>query len=155
MSLIKPLDRQDYRAAFALSKRVESYPEFNYFDQFCQVLDSRKGFTVWDKSGELVSLLTYSDFIPGSMVMIHFIHKPGSLTREVIRTAFKYPFLMLHVPMLVSYSIVGKTDEAGKFLKRLGFRVEGRRKEAARLPNGPRDIKIYAMLKRECRWITQ
>ena len=137
--MIKLLDKQDYRAAFNLSKRVEPYPEHCHYDQFCALLDSRKGFTVWDKMGNLVSLLSYSDFTPGSMVMIHFMQEPGALTRDVVRTAFGYPFRVLHVPRLVSYCVPGITDKAGEFLKRLGFRLEGVFKEAARLPDGPKD----------------
>ena len=151
--MIKPLAKEDYRAVFDLSKRLEPYPEHNYFDQFSGGLDARRGFTIWNEAGNLTAFLSYSNFIPGSEVMIHFMNEPGGLTREVIRKAFGFPFNELHVPRLVSYCVKGVTDKAGDFLERLGFRIEGVRKEAARLPDGPQDVKMFRMLKRECKWL--
>lgn len=156
MSSIKPMTRHDYRALFSLSKRIEPYSEYDFFDQFCNELDSRRGFTVCNSAGLLVGLVSYSNFIPGSMVMIHFLadtNNVGIITRETIRFAFRFPFISLHVPRLVSYSVLGITDRAGKLLKRLGFRIEGILKEAGRLPDGPRDVEIYGMLREECRWL--
>jgi RimJ/RimL family protein N-acetyltransferase len=152
MSIIKPLDRQDYRVLFNLSKRIEPYAKHNYYDEFCDNMDKRRGFTIWDSGGTLVSLLSYSDFVPGSMVMIHFL-QDGFLTVDVVKKAFSFPFLELHVPRLVSYCIPEFNDPARIFLNRLGFRYEGTFKEAIRLPDGPKDIEIYGMLKRECAWI--
>jgi len=150
--MIKPLDKKDYRAVYDLSKRLEPYPEYNYYDQLSDVLDTRRGFTVWNGNGKLVAFLSYSDFMPGVQVTIHFLNEPGGLNRAVVRKAFGFPFNDLQVPVLVSYSIKGLTDKAGDFLKRLGFRPEGVRKEAARLPDGPRDVEMFGMLARECRW---
>ncbi len=152
MSTLKPLDRRDYRAIFALSNKVEPYRQYNYFDQFCAVLNNRRGFTAWN-GDKLVALLSYSDFIPGSSVTIHFTQEPGCLDMAIVRKAFRFPFNDLYVPRLVSYSVVGITDEAGKFLKRLGFRPEGTCKEAAQLPDGPRDVELFGMLRSECRWL--
>ena len=151
--MIKPLDKKDYRAIFSMSKRLEPYPEYSYYDHFCSLLDSRRGFTFWNKGDELVAFLSYSDFIPGTQVTIHFMNESGGLNREVVKKAFGFPFNDLHVPILVSYSVTGRTDNAEKFLQRLGFTLEGVRREAARLPDGPRDIKLYGMLRRECRWL--
>lgn len=100
-----------------------------------------------------MALLSYSNFIPGSSVTIHFTQELGRLDRAIVRKAFGFPFNDLHVPRLVSYSVVGVTDEAGEFLKRLGFRPEGTCKEAAQLPDGPRDVTLFGMLRRECRWL--
>lgn len=151
--MIKPLDKKDYRAIYDLSKRLEPYPEYNYFDHFSNGLDARRGFTFWNKEGKLVAFLSYTDFIPGVQVMIHFLNEPGGLNRAVVRKAFGFPFNELHVPRLVSYCIKGVTDKAGDFLERLGFRIEGVQKEAVRLPDGPRDVRMFRMLRRECKYI--
>lgn len=156
MSSIKPMTRQDYRAIFSLSKRIEPYPEYSHFDQFCNELDSRRGFTIFNSVGLIVGLLSYNNFIPGSQVMIHFLadtDNPGIITKKIIQVAFRFPFISLHVPRLISYCISGITDDAGKLLKRLGFRQEGMLREAARLPDGPRDVEIYGMRIKECRWL--
>lgn len=94
--------------------------------------------------------------MPGIMAMIHFMiddENPGGLTKDVVHTAFRFPFINLYLHRLVSYSVVGITDKAGSFLKRLGFRQEGLCKEAAILPDCTRDVEIYGMLKAECRWL--
>lgn len=153
--MIKPLARQDYRKIFNLSKKVEPFADHNFFDEFCDEIDRRRGFTIW-KDGNLLGMVSFSDYIAGNLVAIHFLHdsgKPGSLTREVLRMAFTFPFCDLCLPRVMSYSIVGVTDKAGDFLLRLGFRHEGTLKEALQLPDIRADLSIYGILKNECRWL--
>ncbi len=155
MSTTRPLHRRDYRVLHELSKRVEPYRRHNLYDEFCDGLDQRRGFSIWH-DGNLVGMVTYSNYIPGVTVVIHFLQDPeqrGSVTRSTVREAFRYPFEDLKVPVLTSYSIPGVTDKAGEYLERLGFVREGRRREILRLPDGPRDEVIYGMLRRECRWL--
>lgn len=150
--MIRPMERKDYIEIYKLSNSIEPYKEYNYFDQFCQILDKRRGFTIWSEN-KLIGLLSYSDYFPGITVTIHFLQKPGVLNKSIVKKAFKFPFNDLLVPRLISYSIIDITDNAGHFLKRLGFRLEGTLKEAARMPNGIKDVEIYGMLKRECKWL--
>ena len=155
MTTTKLLDRQDFRALFKLSQKVEPFPEHNFYDEFCDNLSIRRGFTIWNKD-KLVGMVSYSDFIPGVVVVIHFLQDPdykGSVTRKTVKEAFSFPFEKLHVPRLSSYCITGVTDSAGKYLKRLGFRLEGTFKESTRTPNGFKDVEIYGMLKSECKWL--
>ena len=156
MTSVKPLDRQDYKALWKLSRQVDPYTSHNFYDEFCDNLDQRRGFTVWNSDSVLVSMVSYSNFTPGISVVIHFLQDPdheGGLTKDVVREAFGFPFLRLYVPRLASYCIPGVTDAAGEYLKRLGFRVEGRFKESIRMPDGFKDVEVYGMLKSECRWI--
>ncbi len=155
MSTTRPICIEDYRKIFRLSKKVEPFPSHNFYDQFTDELNMRRGFTIWDKD-YLLGMVSFSDYVPGNLVAIHFLQdtdRPGSITRDVLRKAFSFPFRSLHVPRLMSYRIVGVTDKAGDFLLRLGFRLEGVFKEALQLPDDRADLEVYGMLERECRWL--
>jgi len=155
MSVTRPLHQQDYRKIFQLSKLVEPFADHNFYDQFIDELSRRRGFTIWE-GDILLGMVSFSDYIPGNLVAIHFLQaigNVGSLTRKVLREAFRFPFRELHLPRIMSYRIVGVTDNAGDFLKRLGFRAEGVLKEALQLPDSRADLEIYGMLERECKWL--
>jgi len=74
--------------------------------------------------------------------------EPGWVSRRFCRAVFGYPFTQLG-----KMRVTGRVDAADtKTLdidKRLGFKVEGRLRNAL----GDRDIIVVGMLRAECRWI--
>ena len=69
------------------------------------------------------------------------------------KDVFDYPFEILGLRRVSSYSIEGVTDKAGRFLEGLGFKQEGVIRNRARKPDGSyADIKIYGLLREEARW---
>jgi len=135
---------------------VEPFPEHNHYDCFCQTLAAREGFTYWQDS-RLVGIVSYSDYMPGEMVFIHVTCLPEYrrvITPGHLRRAFRYAFEELQVRRLLAYSVCGFTDHAAEFLEKAGFVLEGTLREGAWLPGGiTADVRLYAMLKKECRWL--
>jgi RimJ/RimL family protein N-acetyltransferase len=152
---IAPLSREDYEEIFALLKTAEPFEGFRYYDQFCFIMDSRTGFTHW-VNGKLVGLISFSNYSPGLSVMIHAAFNSSyieAMNRKVLRNAFDYAFNKLLVRRVDSYSIKGITDKIGKFLKRLGFKKEGCKKESTEINNKIYDVELYGMLRKDCKWI--
>ena len=74
--------------------------------------------------------------------------EPGWISRTFMKASFAYPFKQLGLSR-----VTGRVDahdtKTIDIDKRLGFRVEGRLRNAL----GDRDIVIVGMLRQECRWI--
>ena len=155
ITTILPIERQHYEAMYELYKLVEPWDKPHYYDKFCTQMKDRQGFTVWKGQDNLIGYCTFSDFIPGHNIIAHlsFHPKHKSLTFKMLRTFFHYAFVDLEVPRITSYSIDKLTDTAGLFLKRLGFIEEGVLRQAGRFSHGIYDIRLWAMLKEECKWI--
>ena len=152
---IVPLSREHYGRVFELVKAVEPFKGFQYYDQFCLNLENREGFTYWI-GDKLVGLISFSDYYPGTSVIIHMTFDPKyreAMNRKVIRHTFDYAFNKLKVHRINTYSIKGMTDDVAKYIKRIGFIREGCLREAIELPEGMFDLILYGMLRKDCKWV--
>jgi len=152
---IKPLNREDYEELSKLVKISEPFKGFQYYDQFCQGMDSRVGFTYWVDS-KIVGVMSFTDYYPGISVIIHTTFHPeypSAMNRKVIRHIFDYAFNKLLVRRITALSFPGITDKTVKFLERLGFKQEGRMREAIEIDKTPGDLELFGMLRKDCRWI--
>lgn len=70
---------------------------------------------------------------------------------DVLSHVFGYPFLQLGTRRITA-PIGAKNYAACSTAEKLGFKLEGRMREADR---AGADVLIYGMLRRECRWIQQ
>jgi RimJ/RimL family protein N-acetyltransferase len=153
MIQIVKLQRKHYEELFELTKKIEPFEGFQYYDRFCQQMGLRNGF-VYIKDGILVGSITFSDYIPGNQAYIHAVFSlKGAMNRKIIKHCFNYAFNILLLHRLVTVIIPGFTDNVTKFIEGIGFVFEGRQREALEMGDEWVDILEYAMLKRECRWI--
>jgi RimJ/RimL family protein N-acetyltransferase len=152
---IRLLVREDYREIFEFIKRVEPFKGFQYYDQFCVSMDNRIGFTHW-VGGRLVGVITYSDYFPGISVMLHAAFDKKfreAMNRKVIRNTFKYAFDKLIVHRITTYIIGELTDSIIGFIEKLGFIYEGTVRESVEYDGKFYNLKLYGMLRKDCRWI--
>ena len=155
MTKIIPLSRRYYKDLFNLVKVAEFYKGYQAYDQFCQNLDQRQGFTYW-KDDMLVGCVQFSDFYPGNSVMIHAVFHPlhkAAMNRMVMKQVFNFVFNVLRVHRANTYSIIGLTDTVIKFILGMGFQEEGILREAVEIENKKYDLAIYGMLRGDCRWL--
>lgn len=75
--------------------------------------------------------------------------QPGWLTRAYLVALFTYPFIQLRKERMTAVVDVSNRDSL-RLTRHLGFREEGRMREAA--PDGGDRI-MFGMLRRECRFI--
>jgi RimJ/RimL family protein N-acetyltransferase len=150
-----PLSRSCYKELFNLVKLAESYKGYEGYDQFCQSMDSRRGFTYW-KDDVLVGSIQFDNFYPGNSVMIHAVFHPlhrSEMNRKALREVFRFAFNALRVHRVNTYSVIGITDDVVKFILGIGFQEEGILREAAELPSGRYDLVLYSMLREDCKWL--
>ena len=102
-----------------------------------------------DSRGLKVALLYNNFHWPN--IAIHVASRPGALWcwPEMLWHIFAYPFIQLNCNR-VTAPVDAVNTASCKLVSTLGFKEEGRLREAGR--NGE-DILLYGMLKRECRWI--
>lgn len=112
---------------------------------------------VLNKDGNPVGCVGFTHVDPGHQAVLHAFVLPEYqghwLSRPVIQRVMDSAFNGLGVRRLSSFAIVGQTDTAGETLARLGFRVEGVMREAYMTESGNADVKLYGMLRNECRWL--
>jgi RimJ/RimL family protein N-acetyltransferase len=152
---IKPLNKSDYDELYKLVRVVEPFKGFQFYDQFCQGMSLRSGFTFWVEDN-LAGVISFSDYLPGLSVMIHATFYPEyktAMSRKALRHVFSYAFNKLLVERVGSFSIPDLTDGMGKFLERIGFKKEGCLRRAVEISQDFYDLVIYGMLKEDCRWI--
>lgn len=96
--------------------------------------------------GELDGAVVYTDASPTNVVASIVLERP--LTRRFLRVVLWYPFEQLKVRRITA--LVEEWNEKSICLcERLGFRLEGRMREAA-MDGG--DVLVMGLLKSECRW---
>lgn len=99
---------------------------------------------------KLIGAVLYTDHRPKTRSIEMWAVGEGNwLTHQKIRALFEYPFVQLGCNrVMLKVARANKTARA--FVKKLGFVEEGKIREGI----GPgKDMMIYGMLRRECRWI--
>ena len=155
---IDKLNKKHYEALFEIVRRAEPYMKNLMFEQFVQTMDTRVGYVVVRNDGKLAGSINFSDYVPGQNIIVHCFVDPAHHKRwrskKLLRIGFDYVFNRLDLPRLSGFCIPGVSDKAGKFLLSLGFRHEGLVRKGALLPDGLHyDVKLFGMLKEECRWL--
>lgn len=151
------LNEKHYKAVYEIAIRAEPYHSDMTFEQFSELMSEREGYVIVAPSGELAGCISFSDYVPDVNIIIHCVvdekYQKRWVTRKLLRTVADYVFGDLGLPRISSYCVVGKTDNAGEFLLRLGFKHEGTVRKGIKLGNDYFDIKLFGMLKEECRWL--
>ena len=155
---IDTLDKKHYDALFEIVRRAEPYMKNLIFEQFKQTMDTRVGYVVVRQDGRLAGCINFSDFTPRQNAVIHCFVDPEQhgrwLKQGLLRTVYDYVFNRLALPRLSGFCIPGQSDRAGEFLQRMGFRQEGYVRKGALLPDSAYyDVKLFGMLREECRWL--
>jgi RimJ/RimL family protein N-acetyltransferase len=100
----------------------------------------------------LLGCVLYTDFT-GRSICMH-VASNGSrhwATPKFLRMVFEYPFNELNVRRVTAL-VVESNSDAMKLDQHLGFRIEGRLREAA-WDGG--DVVVLGMLRRECRFLKE
>lgn len=86
----------------------------------------------------------------GYSIEAHWAGEKGWLSRPHLRDIFAFPFSTIGVRR-INGLIPKRNKQARKIAERLGFKLEGTLRGA---DDDGRDLMIYGMLRRECRWLT-
>lgn len=151
------LQAKHHKALYEIAMTTEPYDSNMTEVAFCSTMATREGFVVVDGEGQVVGCISFSDFTPGVDILIHCAVKAEKqgrwLTKKILNTTFGYAFNILGLPRVSGFCVPGFSDVAGDFLLRMGFKLEGVRRKTVKLPDGLHDVKLFGMLRDECRWI--
>ena len=152
---IEILNKDHYKALYEVSKVAEPWQPIQYY-QFEDILKKREGYVLISAIGEVVGVISFSDYAPDLNIIIHCMVHPKYqkrwASRELLKKIADYVFGDLGLPKITSYSMIGLTDEAGGFLDLLGFVREGCIRRGVRVKGEYYDVPLYGMLKEECKW---
>jgi RimJ/RimL family protein N-acetyltransferase len=130
------------------------YPEvFEFVNGFFPINYSPSAAGIGLKQDEeLIAGVLYDDY-NGSNVWMHVAAIPGRrwMTRELLYTAFAYPFIQLGCKRITGWVEASNTD-ARRFDEHLGFKQEAVIKHAAR--DGG-DVIMYVMFREDCRFLKE
>nr|WP_295467466.1 N-acetyltransferase [Mesorhizobium sp.] len=102
-----------------------------------------------ERNGEIVASVVYDTFSTTSCFMHVASEGRKWNTREFMVVAAAYPFVQCRFPRVSA--IVAATNRLSLvFVQHYGFKPEGVLREAG--PGGE-DIRLFGMLRRECRWL--
>ena len=101
-----------------------------------------------NKDQELVGGVVYFDY-RGNDIEAMAAGNGLWLTPLNLRAIFLYPFVQMNCRRMTAHA-AKNNHKSRKFLTRLGFRLEGKRRQG--MPDGT-DRLTYGMLREECRWI--
>lgn len=106
---------------------------------------------ILEKGGDITAVAVYNNFYPTTSVEISIASLEGRrwLTRPFLSAVFSAPFLEWNMRRVGS-SISADNHKSIRFCEHLGFKQEGRIRQAA--PNG-QDLLLYGLLKDECRYL--
>jgi RimJ/RimL family protein N-acetyltransferase len=150
-----PLRKEHYPRLYDIAVKSERFSIHNLV-QFVECLKQREGY-VLKRHDNIVGFITFSDYKPELDIIIHCSVLPKYqkrwLTKGILREIARYVFDYLELPRMTSYCIVGKTDVAGDFLERIGFKKEGEIRGGIKLADGRFNLSLYGLLKEECKWL--
>jgi len=150
------MEDKHMKAAHAVCIEAEAFQKETSLLDFEAVMDAREGYVVVHQ-GNVVGVISFSDYTPGIDIRIHASVLPKYharwITKTIAKTVFEYPFVHLGLQRLSAISFKGVTDSVGAFLEHLGFTLEGCIRKAANINNEPTDINLYGMLREECKWL--
>ncbi len=149
------LQKKHYRALYEIMLRAEPWNRCT-FEQFEGIASGRSGYVIIAPTGELAGCISFSDLAPDANIIIHcFVdgkYRRRWATRQSLKTIAEYVFNTLNLCRISGYSIEGISDIAGKFLLKLGFQHEGTIRRGRRIGDSFYNVKIYGLLKEECKW---
>jgi L-amino acid N-acyltransferase YncA len=103
----------------------------------------------WEAGGVLIGGVVF-ELWSGPNIYMHVAVEDGAVvTRKDLRIAFAYPFQHLNCKRITGL-VRADNLKAQRFDEHLGFRLEGRMRQAA--ADGT-DMLVYGMLSDECRWL--
>lgn len=158
MITIHPLSSEFYDALYPVAVKAEPMPGgiVPPLDLFRMEMFKREGF-VLVVDGQCIGCVSYSDHQPRQDITMHvFIDKKYRglwCSRKVLRIAFSFPFIELGLPRCSGLYISGINSETGVFLSRLGFKMEGVKRNGFILNGRAYNIVTFGMLLNECRWL--
>ena len=100
-----------------------------------------------ERDGELVGAVVYTNASPRNVITSIVLQEP--MTRRFLHAVFWYPFEQLKVARLTA-TVEEWNTKSLLFCKHVGFRVEGRLREAA---SDGGDVILMGLLRRHCRWL--
>lgn len=154
---LSPIKYADYKTLYKIVVEAEPYStKAMDIIGFISVMETREGWTVFD-DGEIIGCISLSNFIPRLNCVLHTFIRPDYhgkwLNDELCTIVFGHIFNTLDCRRVTGFCIPGESDRAGYALEHIGFIQEGLQRQCALTDNGYRDVKIYGMLKEECRWL--
>lgn len=153
---LEKIKQEHWRPLYEIVLRAESFNRHMVFEQFATMMQKREGFTIIVDS-DIAGCISFSDFTPETNIIIHCSvdekFRRRWCTREILHEIAVYVYETLGLHRMSGFSICGVTDEAGEFLLKLGFKVEGIIRKGVKLPAGYYDVKIFGLLKEECKWL--
>ena len=146
-----------YPALLEITKRAEEWHETMTMEQFKASMEKREGYVLVAKDGSLAGCISFSDYAPEINIIIHCMVEPKYqrrwVSREILKTIANYVYEDLGLHRMTGLCVGIKTDDAGSFLEKLGFKLEGVIRQGVKLPDGMFDLKLYGLLKEECKWL--
>jgi RimJ/RimL family protein N-acetyltransferase len=116
----------------------------------CRGFDKPAGFGVLRNGRLAAGVVFYNyDARAGEIEVIIAAEGPGWASREVLWTAFAYPFLQLGCRRVTARVNVGNA-RARRLVEGAGFVLEGLLRRAG---HDGGDVLVYGMLREECRWL--
>lgn len=157
MVRLAPTLPEDHRELFRILLIAEPYHEPDMTMEHFKMVTNRR--TAWTVRSEdrIIGCVSYGEYMPGVDITLHVYIDPEFhgrwMSRSVLRTGFRFPFISLDLPRVSGFCLVGLSDHAGNSLERLGFAPEGVRRKACMVMNKLWDVKLFGMLREECRWL--
>lgn len=152
---IEKIKHEHWRHLYEIILRAEPFNGHMVFEQFATMMQKREGFTIFVGS-DIAGCISFSDFVPETNIIIHCTvdasFRRRWCTREILHEIAVYVYETLGLHRMSGFSICGVTDEAGEFLLKLGFQVEGVIRKGVKLLGGYYDVKLFGLMKEECRW---
>jgi RimJ/RimL family protein N-acetyltransferase len=101
----------------------------------------------FEQAGEIKGAVVFTNCTPTNINAAIVLDAP--LTRQFLRAVFYYPFLQLKVKRITAL-VDASNEKSMSLTKKLGFKQEGRLREAA-VDGG--DTLVFGILHRECKYL--